>query len=87
MYYISMNMSEGTSFHTNGYEYSNPYNLINNAATADFNFYKSTLIQPSICIKPLLSPLASGSALSYKYDYEGVVYEEGKKYYNTSVAS
>lgn len=85
MYYISMNMSEGTSFHTNGYEYSNPYNLINNAATADFNFYKSTLIQPSICIKPLLSPLASGSALSYKYDYEGVVYEEGKKYYKIKI--
>jgi len=77
--------SEGVVIDNLDFQYSDPYILINNVATADFNFYKSTITQPSICIKPLLSPIASGSALSYVYDYEGVLYIENKKYYRIKV--
>jgi len=84
-YIISGSDMSGGFVAGNGYQYTDPYVIINNASTADFNFYKPTITQPSICIKPLLSPLAPGSALSYVYDYEGVYYSDNKKYYKIRV--
>jgi len=85
-YYMSgMDMSQGIEIENMQNQYSNPYVLINNAQTADFNFYKATISQPSICIKPLLSPIAPGSALSYVYDYDGVVYNGSKKCFRIKV--
>lgn len=80
-----MDMSEGVEVGDMDYMQSNPYILINNPSTADFNFYKSTISQPSICIKPLLSPIGPGSALSYVYDYEGVIYSDDTKYYKIKI--
>jgi hypothetical protein len=82
---VGADMSEGIQIEDMGYQPSNPYVLINDPGSADFNFYKPTITQPSVCIKPLLSPLAPGSSLSYVYDYEGVFYVEGKKYYKIKV--
>jgi len=84
-YMASMDMSEGVEIESSDYQYADPYVLINNAPTADFNFYKATVTQPSICIKPLLSPIAPGSALSYVYDYDGVVYVDNNKCYRIKV--
>lgn len=81
----SMDMSEGVEIENINYQPSDPYVLINDAATSDFNFYKTSISQPSICIKPLLSPIAPGSTLSYVYDYEGVFFSENKKYYRIKV--
>ncbi|MFH0864824.1 MAG: DUF5686 family protein [Bacteroidota bacterium] len=80
-----MDMSEGIEIENIDYQPSNPYVQVNDAVTADFNFYKASTAQPSICIKPLLSPIAPGSALSYVYDYEGVIYSENKKYFKIKV--
>ncbi len=78
-------MSEGIEIENMTYQPYNPYILINDDATADFNFYKPTISQPSICIKPLLSPIAPGSSLFYLYDYDGVLYIENKKFYKIKV--
>lgn len=84
-YMAGGDMSEGVVIDNLDFQYSDPYVLINNVTTADFNFYKSTITQPSICIKPLLSPIAPGSALSYVYDYDGVLYSDNKKYFRIKV--
>ena len=86
LYYMGgMDMSEGLAIENMEYHYADPYIIINNPASEDFNFYKSTIAQPSICIKPLLSPIAPGSALSYVYDYDGVLYENNKKYFRIKI--
>jgi hypothetical protein len=86
-YFMSgIDMSEGVEIGSMSYQPSNPYLQINDAVTADFNFYKTSIAQPSICIKPLLSPIAPGSALSYVYDYEGVIYTDNKKYFKIKIS-
>ena len=82
---IGADMGEGIEIENMSYQPSNPYIQVNDAASADFNFYKPTITQPSICIKPLLSPLAPGSSLSYVYDYDGIFYSEGNKYYKIKI--
>jgi len=85
-YYMAGNdMSQGIEVENMQNQYTNPYVLIKDAPSADFNFYRPTISQPSICIKPLLSPIAPGSALSYIYDYDGVVYNNNKKCFRIKV--
>lgn len=62
----------------------NPH-LIYKLTEPDFNFYKNTIDFPSICSKPLLSPLAFNAPLSYSYQLEGSFIEEGKKVYKIKV--
>lgn len=47
----------------------NPYLVYTDISSCDFNFYKNLIFYPSICNKPLLSPIASTSAFSYKYSF------------------
>ena len=59
----------------------NPYLLYEDVSSVDLNFYKNYINYPSVCNKPLLSPIASGSSLSYIYNFGGSFYEDGKKIY------
>jgi len=59
----------------------NPYLLYLDISSVDLNFYKRYIDYPTVCNKPLLSPLASGSQISYIYDFGGAFYEDGKKIY------
>lgn len=80
-----MDMSEGVEVESIDYQPSDPYKLISDISTADFNFYRPTVSQPSICIKPLLSPIAPGSSLFYVYDYDGLLFRDNIKYYKIRV--
>ncbi|MBL4623873.1 MAG: carboxypeptidase-like regulatory domain-containing protein [Flavobacteriales bacterium] len=59
----------------------NSYLLYQDVSSVELNFYKKHINYPAVCNKPLLSPLASGSQLSYIYDFGGAFYEDGKKIY------
>ncbi|MEW6467404.1 MAG: DUF5686 and carboxypeptidase regulatory-like domain-containing protein [Bacteroidota bacterium] len=67
------------------YGSSNPYLLVSDAQTSDFNFYRNQIDMPSICPKPLLTPAAATATLAYSYDLAGTFYEEGKKIYKIQV--
>lgn len=67
------------------YQAENPYLLYEDNLSCDFNFYKNLIHYPKIASKPLLSPIASNSALSYTYFYEGTIHESGKKIYRIKV--
>lgn len=56
-----------------------PYILVYDAASADFNFFKNTLHLPLIADKPFLSPLANTATLNYSFDYHGMFYQDDKK--------
>lgn len=57
----------------------NPYILYNDVASVEFNFYKNLIDFPSITQKPILSPIAANSALSYKYKFVESFYENDRK--------
>jgi hypothetical protein len=59
----------------------NAYLLYQDISSVELNFYKNYINYPAVCNKPLLSPIASGSALSYIYDFAGAFYEDDKKIY------
>lgn len=61
--------------------WQDPYVLIHNAASADFNFLNPLIYAPSICEQPLLSPFAPTAPLNYLFDFDGIYYEEGVKIY------
>lgn len=65
--------------------YQNPYIFINNAASADFNFYLPQIRNNSLCEEPILSPLSATSALNYVFDYGGVIIIDSVKYYIINV--
>jgi len=85
-------LSIGISANTRGLNISSlqnnsrdPYILVFDAASADFNFFKNTLHLPLISDKPFLSPLASTATLNYIFDYHGMFYESDKKIFVISV--
>ena len=63
---------------------TNPY-LIYNITDPDFNFYRNSIYFPSICSKPILSPLAMNGNLNYKFDYSGAFVEDGHKTFRIKV--
>lgn len=67
------------------YAAENPYLLISDAQSADFNFYKNLIDAPDLSNKQILSPIAYNSGLSYFYDLESEFYENGRKIYKIAV--
>lgn len=67
------------------YASENPYLLINDAQSADFNFYENLIDAPALTDKQLLSPIAYNSGLNYFYDLETEFYQDGKKVYKIAV--
>ncbi|MFH2095072.1 MAG: DUF5686 family protein, partial [Bacteroidota bacterium] len=63
----------------------NPYILYKDVANGDFNFYKNLIDFPTIVQKPILSPIATGSALNYTYKYIETFYEGDKKIHKLEV--
>ncbi|MEA3496970.1 MAG: DUF5686 and carboxypeptidase regulatory-like domain-containing protein, partial [Bacteroidota bacterium] len=63
----------------------NPYIVYEDISSCDFNFYKNLIDFPALSQKPLLSPIASNSALSYKYEFKGSFIENGKLIYKIGV--
>ena len=59
----------------------NSYLLYSDISSVELNFYKRYIDYPTVCNKPLLSPLAKGSQMSYIFDFGGAFYEDGKKIY------
>lgn len=57
----------------------NPYLIWESLQDADFDFYDNLIHFERIAQKPLLSPIAATGGLSYRYDYEGSIVENGKK--------
>jgi hypothetical protein len=67
------------------FEGQNDYIFYTDAQSAKLDFYDNLIVFPSVSEKPLLSPIASTSNLSYSYDYLGNFYENGKKIHELSV--
>ncbi len=63
---------------------TNPF-LIYKVTDPVFNFYQNNIDFPSICSKPILSPLAGNSGLSYRFDYAGAFEEGGRKVFRIKV--
>lgn len=85
-------LSIGISLNTRGLNISSlqnntrdPYIIVFDAASADFNFFKNNLHLPLISDKPFLSPLASTANLNYTFDYHGMYYENNKKIFIINV--
>ncbi len=66
-------------------EEENPWVLIQGAKVLEINLYKTLIDIQSITDKPVLSPLANTSAVSYKFDFGGSEYINGKKNYIISL--
>lgn len=62
-----------------------PYLMWESLQDADFDFYDNLIHFDRIAQKPLLSPIAATCALSYRYDYEGQLIDDGKKIHQISV--
>ncbi|MBI3509580.1 MAG: carboxypeptidase-like regulatory domain-containing protein [Bacteroidetes bacterium] len=67
------------------YEADNPYLLVSDAQSADFNFYKNEIDAPSLCSRPLKSPAATGAFLSYRFEYVSSFEENGKTIHRINV--
>ncbi|MBT3422107.1 MAG: carboxypeptidase-like regulatory domain-containing protein [Bacteroidetes bacterium] len=63
----------------------NPYLVYTDIASCDFNFYKNNIDYPAISNKPLLSPIAASSMLSYTYKFLESFEEDGHVIYKIQV--
>ncbi|HLG03865.1 MAG TPA: DUF5686 and carboxypeptidase regulatory-like domain-containing protein [Bacteroidia bacterium] len=50
------------------YYSENPYLLVSDAQSIDFNFYRNQLDLPALCPRPVLSPAASTAFLNYRFE-------------------
>lgn len=64
---------------------SNPYLIYEDISSLDLNFYENLMNFDAISPKPILSPIAGSSAISYKFNYITAFYEGNKKIYKLSV--
>ncbi len=67
------------------YSAENPYLLVSDAQSMDFNIYKNEIDVPNICSRPLLSPAAATAFLNYKFDLLDSIEENGKMVYKIGV--
>ncbi len=67
------------------YEDENPYLLVKDAQSSDFNFYKNQLYLPALCSRPVLSPAAGTAFLNYKFDLLDSIEENGHLIYKIGV--
>ncbi len=67
------------------YQSDNPYLLISDAQSVDFNFYKNQIDAPALTARPLLSPAASTAFLNYRFELLDSFPQEGKTIYKLSV--
>lgn len=65
---------------------SNPYLIYTGIQDGDFDFYDNLINFKGQVSKPLLSPIASQSALSYRYDYVGSFFEEGIQIFEIAIS-
>ena len=63
----------------------NPYIFYEKVEDGNFNLYQNLVTLPRISTKPILSPIADGSFVSYKYKLNSVFFENGQKIYNIEV--
>lgn len=63
----------------------NPYLLVNDAAAADFNFYRNQIDVPVIANRPILSPAASTALLNYRFEFIATFSENGKQIHKLAV--
>ncbi|MFN8713569.1 MAG: DUF5686 and carboxypeptidase regulatory-like domain-containing protein [Bacteroidota bacterium] len=63
----------------------NPYLLVNDAQSADFNFYRNQIDMPAICNRPLLSPAAGTALLNYRFELLLTFTENGKQLHKIAV--
>lgn len=66
-------------------ERKNPYLIYTDISNSDFNFYENNISFTAISAKPLISPIATTSALNYTYDFRGTFIESGKKIHHIEV--
>lgn len=67
------------------YYSENPYLLLSDAQSTDFNFYRNQVQAPALCSRPLLSPAASTAFLSYRFDLLDSMEIDGKMVYKIGV--
>lgn len=67
------------------YEDENPYMLMSDAQSIDFNFYKNYIDAPALSTRPLLSPAAATAFLNYRFEFLNSFVENGKTYHKISV--
>ena len=67
------------------YEVQNPYMLVNDAQSSDFNFYRNQIDVPALCSRPLLSPAAATAFLNYKFDLLDSIEQDGHLIYKIGV--
>lgn len=67
------------------WEDENPYMLMSDARSMDFNFYKNYIDVPALCSRPLLSPAAATAFLNYRFEFLASFVENGKTYHKISV--
>ncbi|MCB0760868.1 MAG: carboxypeptidase-like regulatory domain-containing protein [Flavobacteriales bacterium] len=63
----------------------NPYILFEDFSKADLNFYQNLIEFSAVSQKPLLSPIALNSGLSYRFDYKGSFIEDNRRIYEIDV--
>jgi hypothetical protein len=67
------------------YSNDNPYLLISDAQSIDFNFYRNQIDAPALSSRPLLSPAAATAFLSYRFEFLGSFDENGKTIHKIGV--
>jgi hypothetical protein len=67
------------------YEDENPYMLVNDAQSEDFNFYRNQIDVPALCSRPLLSPAAGTAFLNYRFELLDSIEQNGHFIYKIGV--
>ncbi len=64
---------------------SNPWVLIQGTEVLEIDLYRTLINIPALTEKPILSPLASTSAIAYKFDYLGTELVNDEQHYKIQV--
>lgn len=67
------------------WEDENPYMLMSDASSMDFNFYKNYIDVPALSSRPILSPAASVAMANYRFEFMNSFVENGKTYHKITV--